>query len=143
MRQYGVVRSCDHLTGPFETLAPSSLRPQGSRGVVAASLAVLPVLGAVWLLTGWWGVGIGCTTALLTYRMRPSARVVAVFAAMLAAALALASGPWHSPTGYHGDEWWTQFPALVAITILVWSTVFTPARNRSPDDPSAARQLDP
>ena len=160
------------VTGPFETLAPSSLRPQGSRGVVtptegsrstvtptegssgvvngaqgsrsvvAASLAVLPVLGAVWLLTGWWGVGIGCATALLTHRMSPPARVVAVFATMLAAALALASGPWHSPTGYHGDDWWTQLPALVAITILVWSAVFTPARNRSPDDPLEARHLD-
>ncbi|MFZ2239681.1 MAG: hypothetical protein WAV90_09095, partial [Gordonia amarae] len=122
------------VAGPFETLAPSSLRPQGSSSVVAASLAVLPVLGAVWLLTGWWGVGIGCTTALLTHRLRPSARVVAVFAAMLAAALALASGPWHSPTGYHGDDWWTQLPALVAITILVWSTVFTPRQNSSPGE---------
>ena len=168
-------RHDDGVTGPFETLAPSSLQPQGSRGVVtslhrsrgvvtslhrsrgvvtspqgsrgvaagpqgsrgvvtwsresrgvvAASTAAIAVLGTVWLLTGWWGLGIGCATAILTYRRGPSARVVAVFATMLAATVALASGPWHSPTGYHGDDWWTQLPALVAVTILVWSALFS------------------
>lgn len=93
--------------------------------MVAASTAAIAVLGTVWLLTGWWGLGIGCATAILTYRRGPSARVVAVFATMLAATVALASGPWHSPTGYHGDDWWTQLPALVAVTILVWSALFS------------------
>ena len=88
-------------------------------------LAALPALGGIWLLTGWWGLGIGCAAAILTYRSTPAARVVAVFVAMLAAVLALAAGPWHSPTGYAGDDWWTQLAALLAIAMLVWSAVLT------------------
>ncbi|GAA3704306.1 alpha-(1-_3)-arabinofuranosyltransferase family protein [Gordonia hankookensis] len=83
--------------------------------------AVVSWLGASWLLTGWWGLAVSVLLGGAYLWMRPRIGVAAVFAAMLLATLGLASGPWHAAGGYHGFDWWVQLPALIAVSLTVWS----------------------
>ncbi|WP_419230155.1 alpha-(1-_3)-arabinofuranosyltransferase [Gordonia sp. CPCC 205515] len=87
---------------------------------IASSVAWL---AGSWLLTGWWGLLVSVALAGVAWWLRPPARVVAVFVAMLCATVGLASGPWHASAGYHGFAWWVQFPAFVAVSLTVWSVI--------------------
>lgn len=94
----------------------------------APALALVGWLGASWLLAGWWGVGIAIGGAVVTGWVGARIGVVVTCVAMLAATVGLATGPWHSATGYVGDEWWVQVPALIAVSTLVSSSVIPALR---------------
>lgn len=89
----------------------------------AAVLSALSWLGASWILAGWWGVLIAALAEVVVVLTRPGAVVGGTVVAMMAATVGLASGPWHSPTGYHGFGWWVQLPALVAVSLVMASAV--------------------
>lgn len=88
-----------------------------------AGAAAVSWLAAAWLLAGWWGLALAVLTGVITLSLRAQAVVTLVFAAMVAATLGLASGPWHASTGYTGFDWWVQLPALIAVSSTVWSAV--------------------
>ena len=110
-------RTSDHphpqpVTGP-------SLSESWLTGAAAVSW-----LGAAWLLAGWAGLMVAVLTGVITLSLRPPVTVTLVFAAMVAATLGLASGPWHASTGYTGFDWWVQLPTLIAVSSTVFSAVF-------------------
>ncbi|WP_431309096.1 alpha-(1-_3)-arabinofuranosyltransferase domain-containing protein [Gordonia prachuapensis] len=110
--------------GPTETAdADDPAGPSAPRGWVTAGAAV-SWLGAAWLLTGWWGLAVSLVLGGVALWLRPRAIVVGAFGAMVLATLGLASGPWHASTGYNGFEWWVQLPALIAVSLTVWSTLW-------------------
>nr|WP_301547012.1 alpha-(1->3)-arabinofuranosyltransferase [Gordonia sp. X0973] len=85
-------------------------------------------LGASWLLTGWFGLllsGVIGTTIWWWSRQDRcgGVPVVAAFALFFAATCGLAAGPWKSPTGYTGFDWWVQGLALAAISVTVWRSI--------------------
>ncbi|NNG97389.1 DUF3367 domain-containing protein [Gordonia araii NBRC 100433] len=86
-------------------------------------------LVASWLLAGWPGLALSTSVGAAVWwwtqnRDRwPGAPVVAAFTLFFAATCALASGPWKSPTGYNGFEWWVQALALAAVAVTMWRSI--------------------
>lgn len=103
--------------------APASdeIPAPAGRSVLAA--AAVSWLAGSWLLTGWWGLLVSVALAAGALWLAPKVRVVVVFGAMLCATVGLAAGPWHASAGYHGFAWWVQLPALVAVSLTVWSVI--------------------
>ncbi len=110
-------------------LAPAEMPAETGAGAGASRLGALGCLGAWWLLAGWWGlavsalVGAGLWWWARSPGRRRGAPVVAVFGLFFAAACGLAAGPWRSPTGYHGFDWWVQGLALAAVALVMWRSV--------------------
>lgn len=113
------------------THAPDALGPLSTAGVLVGSAAGL---GAVWLLGGWWGLGLGLLGGALTVRLPRTARVWTVFGAMFGAVVLLASGPWNSGLPYTGHDAGPQAAALLALTVLVAGALFD-----CRDDPGRAQ----
>ncbi|MFT3901295.1 MAG: alpha-(1-_3)-arabinofuranosyltransferase [Gordonia sp. (in: high G+C Gram-positive bacteria)] len=99
-----------------------------SRPRAAEVATATTTLAASWLLAGWAGLTVAAATGAAMWwwsnqeRYR-SAPVVAAFTLFFAAACGLAAGPWKSPTGYHGFDWWVQGLALAAVAVTVWRSV--------------------
>ncbi|MDV7102005.1 DUF3367 domain-containing protein [Gordonia amicalis] len=107
-----------------ETIAERRTVPSGRFTLVAAGLGIL---GASWLLSGWWGLAVGLVVGALTAAAPPKVGVTTTFAMMMAATVGLTAGPWHASGGYHGWAWWVQLPALIAVlmtgSLVFWSTL--------------------
>ena len=112
-------RTSDHPHPHPQPFTGPSLSESWLTGAAAVSW-----LGAAWLLAGWAGLMVAVLTGVITLSLRPPVTVTLVFAAMVAATLGLASGPWHASTGYTGFDWWVQLPALIAVSSTVFSAVF-------------------
>ncbi|WLP88934.1 DUF3367 domain-containing protein [Gordonia sp. NB41Y] len=111
-------------------------------GTASAVVGAVGWLGACWLLGGWWVLGVGIVTGVGVLVLRPPAVVVTVFVAMMLATVGLASGPWQSPTGYHGFSWWVQLPALVAVSSVMVSALLAPVVDATASDGPATAWRD-
>ena len=106
--------------GLSKTLHPG---PTGAIGPAGATLT------ASWLLAGWAGLALSASVGAATWwwagqhRYR-GAPVVAAFTLFFAATCGLAAGPWRSPTGYRGFDWWVQGLAVAAVAVTMWRSVF-------------------
>ncbi|GED99272.1 hypothetical protein nbrc107697_33110 [Gordonia crocea] len=101
------------------------------RGPALSRVGALACLGGSWLLAGWWGLAVSAAVGAGMWwwtgrsdetRWR-GAPVVAAFALFFAATCGLAAGPWQSPTGYTGFDWWVQGLALAAVAVTGWRAV--------------------
>ncbi|MFT4087735.1 MAG: alpha-(1-_3)-arabinofuranosyltransferase [Gordonia sp. (in: high G+C Gram-positive bacteria)] len=109
---------------------PAPLPPYDApRWLSGSSLAVAAVAGlaAAWLVAGWPGLLVAAFCGAATRFAGRTARVTAVFVAMMTAGVLLAAGPWHSGLPYTGYSALPQLAALVALSVLASST-FLPTR---------------
>ena len=111
--------------------SPSGLDPLDHRNSPTV-LGAVAFLGASWLLAGWWGLALSTVVGAGMWRwttrkdQRPLRRrpVVAAFTLFFfAATCGLAAGPWKSPTGYNGFDWWVQALALAAVAVTMWRSI--------------------
>ncbi|WP_410471355.1 DUF3367 domain-containing protein [Gordonia ajococcus] len=119
-----------------DTVAEPRTVPTGRFTLVAAGLGIL---GASWLLSGWWGLAVGLAVGVVGAAVPPKVGVTATFVTMMAATVGLTAGPWHASGGYHGWEWWVQLPALIAVLMTGW-LVFWPGCDA--DEPGEAESDD-
>lgn len=97
-----------------------------------AMAAPLLLAGAVYLLSGPVGLAISAVAAIaltansLIFRWRKQVTVAAVGLLMSVATFGLAAGPWRSPLGYNGWDWWVQLPALLAVVLVAWNAIRVP-----------------
>ena len=98
--------------------------------VGAFLLAPTALLTAAFLLTGPWGAAIAAVTGVAVWRIPARLRPVLPFAAMLAATVVLATGPWHSGTAYAGYSGWAQGLAAIAVSAVCWVSVGAPRTRR-------------
>ncbi len=104
--------------------------------------AGLGILGASWLLSGWWGLAVGIGVGVVAAAIPPKAGVTTTFAMMMLATVGLTAGPWHAAGGYHGWEWWVQLPALIAVLMTGWLVFWSTGESEeSADEEAAAGRL--
>ncbi|OLT44405.1 hypothetical protein BJF87_07270 [Gordonia sp. CNJ-863] len=104
--------------------------------------AGLGILGASWLLSGWWGLAVGIGVGVVAAAIPPKAGVTTTFAMMMLATVGLTAGPWHAAGGYHGWEWWVQLPALIAVLMTGWLVFWSAGESEeSADEEAAAGRL--
>ncbi|MDH3008193.1 DUF3367 domain-containing protein [Gordonia alkanivorans] len=104
--------------------------------------AGLGILGASWLLSGWWGLAVGIGVGVVAAATPPKAGVTTTFAMMMLATVGLTAGPWHAAGGYHGWEWWVQLPALIAVLMTGWLVFWSAGESEeSADEEAAAGRL--
>ncbi|MFT4200848.1 alpha-(1-_3)-arabinofuranosyltransferase family protein [Gordonia sp. (in: high G+C Gram-positive bacteria)] len=121
--------------GPRST-AVECRRGTGRRWSGAHVATATTTLAASWLLAGWPGLVLSAAVGAAMYRWSSQDRyrgapVVVAFTLFFAATCGLAAGPWKSPTGYHGYDWWVQGLALAAVAVTVWRSVL----DRGPGEP--------
>ncbi|MDS1114149.1 DUF3367 domain-containing protein [Gordonia westfalica] len=125
-----------------ESIAERRAVPTGRLTLVAAGLGIL---GASWLLSGWWGLAVGLAVGAAAAAVPQKVGVTTTFVMMMTATIGLTAGPWHASDGYHGWEWWVQLPALVAVLstgwLVFWGTVDSWPEGE--DDPSRLASLAP
>ncbi len=110
--------------------SPSGLDPLDHRNSPTV-LGAVAFLGASWLLAGWWGLALSTVVGAGMWRWTTrkdqdrygGAPVVAAFTLFFAATCGLAAGPWKSPTGYNGFDWWVQALALAAVAVTMWRSI--------------------
>ncbi len=110
-----------------------------SAGAFTLTAAGLGIVGASWLLSGWWGLAVGIAVGVVAAAIPPKAGVTTTFAMMMLATVGLTAGPWHSSGGYHGWDWWVQLPALVAVLMTGWLVFWSAGES----DPSRLASLAP
>ncbi|AZZ80738.1 DUF3367 domain-containing protein [Gordonia alkanivorans] len=104
--------------------------------------AGLGILGASWLLSGWWGLAVGIGVGVVAAAIPPKAGVTTTFAMMMLATVGLTAGPWHAAGGYHGWEWWVQLPALISVLMTGWLVFWSAGESEeSADEEAAAGRL--
>ncbi|ETA08470.1 membrane protein [Gordonia alkanivorans CGMCC 6845] len=104
--------------------------------------AGLGILGASWLLSGWWGLAVGIGVGVVAAATPPKAGVTTTFAMMMLATVGLTAGPWHAAGGYHGWEWGVQLPALIAVLMTGWLVFWSAGESEeSADEEAAAGRL--
>ncbi len=91
--------------------------------IFAAALGAVGAVSASWLLCGWWGLAITAVLAVVCRLLPSRVTTGAAGGLMMLATLGLAAGPWHSPGGYQGSQWWVQLAAFGAVGLTMWSAV--------------------
>ncbi|MGL4306639.1 MAG: DUF3367 domain-containing protein [Mycobacteriaceae bacterium] len=98
-------------------------------------LAVLGIFSLAFIVAGIVGLATaGILTSIVSImhwrissdsrKIQPMQILVVISGAMMVLATAILSkGPWRSPTGYLGDSFWVQLPALIAVLAVAISTV--------------------